>query len=155
MRIAAISARDMGDVYDVLTELESLAAERAAEQAYAEIDLANLRRAIDDMDAALAGEDRAAWAEADARFHRELLRLGKNPRAERLAQQLEDQVRRAKAITLYMRPLPVRSNADHRAVLEAIAAQDPQEARQRHHAHRRAARDMLVGLLLSHKLPHL
>lgn len=152
MRVCAISPQDMGDVYDVLTELESLAAQRAAEQGYHSGDLKVLRRAIDDMDAALAAEDREGWAEADAAFHRELLRLGRNPRLETLAALMEDQVRRARAVTLYMRPLPVKSNADHRAVLEAIAAGRAHEARSRHRTHRLAARDMLVGLLTLHRL---
>ena len=59
MRVTAISPKDMEDIYDVLTELEARAAERAAQIGYPLEELRLLRRAIDDMDAALAREDRA------------------------------------------------------------------------------------------------
>ncbi len=155
MRVTAISPKDMEDIYDVLTELEARAAERAAHAGYPLEELRLLRRAIDDMDAALAREDREGWADADVQFHRELLRLGGNARSAELAAALEDQVRRAKRVTLHMRPLPVQSNADHRAVLDAIAAGNAEGARARHHDHRRAAAQMLVDLLALHQLKHL
>ncbi|MFK7764728.1 MAG: GntR family transcriptional regulator [Roseobacter sp.] len=153
MRVLALSAKDMCDIYDVLTALESRAAERAAEQGYSADDLRGLRTAINDMDASLALEDRQKWALSDERFHRELMRLGQNARMEAIASMMVDQVRRARNVTLYMRPLPLKSNEDHRAVLEAIAAGDPKAAYARHYAHRTAARDMIVSLLELHHLP--
>lgn len=155
VRVLAVSPQDMRDVYDVLTELESLAAENAARQGYSRQDLRLLAEAINDMDDALIHDDRPAWAEADDTFHRELMRLGQNKRAENIAAMMEDQVRRAKQITLHMRPLPSRSNQDHRDVLGAIAAQDPASARRIHRKHREEAREMLLGLLAKHQLRHL
>ncbi len=152
MRIVALSPKDMHDVYDVLTALESRAAECAAEQAYSSAELESLGEAINAMDAALAKQDREAWASADERFHRELVRLGRNMRIETIAAMMADQVRRARSVTLHMRPLPVKSNEDHRAVLQAIARGDSHEAYTRHFAHRLAARDMIVTLLERHRL---
>ena len=82
VRILPVSATDMREIYDVLTELESLAAERAAEAGYSEPQLTELAAAIDDMDGAIADEDLEAWAEADERFHVELVRLGGNSRVQ-------------------------------------------------------------------------
>jgi len=147
IRILPVSANDMREIYDVLTELESLAAERAAEVGYTEPDLADLAAAIADMDAAIAAEDLEAWAEADDRFHAELVRLGGNSRVAMIVGMMSDQVRRARASTLFLRPLPVRSNEDHREVHAAILAGDPARARRLHRAHRRHARDVLTGLL--------
>ncbi len=152
IRVLPVSAQDMRDIYDILTELESLAATRAAEAAYSKGDLAVLAAAIRDMDAALTTDDRHAWAEADDRFHRELVRLGGNVRLGMIVSVMRDQVRRARATTLFMRPQPVQSNEDHRAVYQAIAERDPIKAHDTHHAHRRAARDMLVELLERHRL---
>ena len=97
----------MPEIYDVLTELESLAAERAAE--------AELFRGGPEG----AGADRSptwtprwpigdleAWAQADDRFHTELVRLGGNSRVVSIVAMMQDQVRRARAVTLFMRPLP-------------------------------------------------
>ncbi len=155
VRVLAVSPQDMRDVYDVLTELESLAAENAARHSYSRQDLRPLAESINDMDDALFRDDRQAWAEADETFHRELMRLGQNKRAENIATMMEDQVRRAKQITLHMRPLPSRSNQDHRDVLGAIAAQDPASARRIHRRHREQAREMLLSLLEKHQLRHL
>ena len=65
LRIAPVRAQDMRDIYDILTELESLAAARAAEAAYSREDLATLAAAIKDMDKALAQDDLQAWAQAE------------------------------------------------------------------------------------------
>lgn len=153
VRILPVSAEDMAEVYDVLTELESLAAERAATAGHDDAALADMATAIDDMDAALDREDRDAWAEADDRFHQSLVRLGGNSRIEAIAAMMSDQVRRARAMTLYLRPLPRTSNDDHRAVLEAIRRGDGAAARRVHHAHRAAAKEMLLDLLRRHRMP--
>jgi DNA-binding GntR family transcriptional regulator len=147
LHIPSVSPRDMREVYDVLTELECLAAENAARLAYDRAALRGLADAVNAMDEALLRDDRDAWAEADHAFHRELVRLGQNRRAEAIFATMEDQVRRAKQITLQARPLPTQSNRDHRDVLGAIAAHDPEQARRIHRRHRVQARDMLLGLL--------
>ncbi|MEM8653181.1 MAG: GntR family transcriptional regulator [Pseudomonadota bacterium] len=151
IRISPVSAADMAEIYDILTELESLAAARAAEAEYSKADLATLAAAITDMDTALGADDLRAWAEADDRFHRELVRLGRNARLSMVVSVMRDQVRRARAMTLFMRPKPTQSNEDHRKVYQAIAERDPKTAHDVHHAHREAARDMLVALLDKHQ----
>ncbi|WP_299043298.1 GntR family transcriptional regulator [uncultured Tateyamaria sp.] len=151
IRISPVSASDMAEIYDILTELESLAAARAAEAEYSRNDLKTLATAIRDMESALAADDLRAWAEADDRFHRELVRLGGNARLSMVVSVMRDQVRRARATTLFMRPKPNQSNEDHRRVYQAIAERDPQTAHDVHHAHRQAARDMLVALLDKHQ----
>lgn len=155
VRVLPVSPQDMSDIYDVLTELESLAAEKAAQQGYARHDLRVLANAIDDMDRALSEKDLKAWSAADDRFHRELVRLGRNKRIESIAAMMEDQVRRAKSITLHMRPFPARSNQDHRDVLGAIAAGNPVQARKIHRLHRAATREVLLGLLEKFRLRQL
>lgn len=147
VRILPVSSDDMREIYDVLTELESLAAESAAKAGYSEQDLAALSAAINDMDRSIEQEDLEVWAEADDRFHSELVRLGGNSRVCMIVSMMSDQVRRAKSSTLFARPLPVQSNEDHRAVYAAILAGDPVKARQVHRDHRRHARDVLTGLL--------
>lgn len=152
VRIISLSAVDMGEVYEVLTELESLAASKAAQFGYSETDLAELADALSRMDQALKNENREAWAEADDRFHAELVRLGGNARVRAIVGMMADQVRRARRLTLYMRPLPLKSNDDHRRVFEAIRAGDAQTARRVHHDHRMHAKSELTTLLARHRL---
>lgn len=147
VRIQPISAEDMREIYEVLTELESLAAANAAEAGYDDSDLAELAAAVEAMEQSTKDGDLDAWAEADDRFHRELVRLGKNSRIVIIAAMMADQVRRARHTTLRMRSLPVRSNEDHRMVLDAIRKGDADRARSVHRAHRQRARAEIVSLL--------
>ncbi|MFG5381198.1 GntR family transcriptional regulator [Yoonia sp. R2-816] len=152
VRILPISVRDMEEIYDVLTELESMAAADAAGQGYSVKDLKTMEKTIEDMETALAAEDRDAWAEADDRFHTELVRLGGNSRVMAIVARMADQVRRAKSVTLHMRPLPLQSNKDHRDVVDAIRAGDAVRAREIHATHRAGAKDVLINLLKQNRL---
>lgn len=152
VRISTLSLRDMEEIYAVLTELESLSAEQAADKGYSDEDLSALKQSIEAMEEALGREDREAWAIADDAFHDELVRLGGNSRVESIVSMMANQVRRARAMTLYIRPLPVKSNEDHRAVYAAIKKGYANEARERHRSHRQHAREVLIELLKKHKL---
>ncbi|MBO9452251.1 GntR family transcriptional regulator [Tropicibacter sp. R16_0] len=155
VRILPVSSDDMREIYDILTELESLAAQRAAEAGYSEDELAVLAGSIAKMDQAIEAEDLEAWAEADELFHQELVRLGGNKRVEAIVAMMSDQVRRARATTLFIRPLPVKSNEDHRVVFQAISEGRPDIARERHREHRLQAKAMLCGILEKHRLTSL
>lgn len=154
VRIASVSTQDMAEIYAVLTELESLAAEEAARASHGDEELAALKAAIEAMEAALDRNDLEAWAQADDTFHTELVRLGGNSRVQAIVSMMSDQVRRARAITLHIRPHPVKSNEDHRAVYDAIRRGDADTARQRHRTHREQARKVLIDLLVRHRLHH-
>ncbi|NOC94244.1 FCD domain-containing protein [Ruegeria sp. HKCCD6604] len=152
VRILPVSSDDMREIYDILTELESLAAQRAAEAGYSDDELSVLAGSIAKMDLAIDAEDLEAWAEADELFHQELVRLGGNKRVEAIVAMMSDQVRRARATTLFIRPLPVKSNEDHRVVFQAISEGRPDVARERHREHRLQAKTMLCGILEKHRL---
>ena len=152
VRISAVSIKDMEEVYAVLTELESLAAENAASQGYSEHQLGVLKNSIDRMDKAIGERDLEEWAKADDLFHAELVRLGGNSRVQSIVTMMIDQVRRARAITLNIRPLPTKSNEDHRALYESIRRGDAVAARQIHRSHRSQARELLIDILKRYKL---
>lgn len=147
VRIASISVSDMQEIYQILTELESLSAYLAAKKNYKKNELIDLASAIDAMDHALNRSDREAWAIADDKFHGTLLELGGNSRVLRIVGMMADQIRRARSITLHIRPLPLKSNDDHRAVYEAILQGNAEAARTLHHEHRQYAGAMLVTFL--------
>lgn len=152
IRIKPLSPTDMAEIYDILTELESLAAANAAQRNLTETDLAPLATAISDMERALGNNDREAWAVADTHFHQHLVELGNNQRIIQIVRMMSDQVRRARAVTLYMRPPPTSSNRDHKQVLEAIRNGAADEAREIHRQHRLTAKAVLIDLLKRHKL---
>ena len=152
VRILPISPGDMADIYDVLTELEGLSAEKAALAGYSATELAALEAAIDDMDAAILAGDLDAWSDADDQFHKELVRLGGNGRVKAIVEMMSDQVRRARAVTLALRPLPTKSNNDHRQVFQAIKDGNAERASETHRAHRRHAKQLIVDVLEKHRL---
>lgn len=152
VKILPLSLSDMQEIYQILTELEGLSAQLAAQKHLPEHDYDFAEKAITSMDSALEGNDREAWAEADEVFHNELIRLGGNSRIAGIVDIYNDQVRRVRALTLYMRPSPTKSNEDHRKVLSAIRSGDAQHARALHTEHRVQAGALLVDILEKHKL---
>ena len=151
LRIVPLTVGDMVEIYQILTELEPLAAQLVAETRPPGA-VEALEACVDAMDAALEREDRAAWAEADDDFHRGLVAASGNGRLASIVGATTDQVHRARLLTLHMRPPPHRSNEDHRKLLTAIRDGDGDGARAIHRAHREGARAMIVGLLEKHGL---
>jgi len=150
VRISSISINDMSEIYEALTELESLAARRAAEAGYSPQELTALNGHISDMESAIGEGDRQNWSVSDEAFHNELVRLGGNSHVQRIVHNFNDRVRRARNLTLHIRPLPVKSNTDHRALYDAILKGDAERAHTIHRHHRTYARKLLIDLLKQH-----
>ena len=146
-RVLPISVDDMREIYQLLTVLEATAAHAAAERKLDTGELADLEQAVAEMDASLASDDMDAWAEADARFHALLVAASGNRRLMAVVATMVEQSQRVRRLTLHLRPKPLGSNADHRAVVEAIKAGDAAAAYDIHHRHRRQSGEMLVELL--------
>lgn len=151
-RIKPISLDDIAEIYDVLIELESCAAQSAAVLKPNETELASLARFMRDIETALTANDREAWAVADNAFHTELVRLGKNARIIEIVALMSDQLKRVRRVTLHMRPDPAKSGADHRNLFNAIRNGDADAASRLHRAHRTMAKTMLIQLLEAHNL---
>jgi len=150
VRILSISPDDMEEIYQILTELECLAAERVAASGASAQDLQPLREATDRMEASLKKDDREGWAAADEDFHERLVDLAGSARLKSIISTYNDQVRRARALTLYIRPVPTKSNEDHRALISALEKGDVQLARKLHREHRISAKTLMISLLRKH-----
>lgn len=150
VRITAISPEDMKEIYQILTELESLSAQLAAEKGLSEAELKPLEDAMSEMEAALAEDDRHRWAQADEAFHDGLVALGGNGRIGQITSMYNDQVRRVRTLTLFLRPKPTKSNEDHREVVDAIRSGDGERAFELHRAHRIRSGELLVDILVRH-----
>lgn len=156
VRISALSPDDMREIYEVLMSLEPTAVELLAKRRPERTELASLIASCDAMEAALAGEpDLQAWARADEAFHLNLARLCGNKRLAAMIMQVWDQAHRARMFTLSLRPLPVQSTAEHRAVVEAILAGDGERARDIYHAHRKRGGSELTTIIQRHGIQRL
>lgn len=155
MRIVPVVADDMKEIYDVLTSLESMAAELLARKQPDAETLEPMRDATRDMETALKIDDLDAWAAADERFHRALIDLCGNRRLAAMANTVRDQGHRARMVTLRLRDKPSESADEHERVLEAIESGDWQTARDVHYAHRKRASVELTEILEKYRLPQL
>lgn len=153
--ILPISIEDMTDIYELLTELEPYAAERVARNGLSGAQRAALMVHVSAMEAALEADDLISWANADEAFHMDLVRLAGNERLSRMVATFWDQVHRARMATLTLRPKPLRSNEDHRKLVDLLDAGDWKNARELHRDHREKAKNMLVELITHHSLDHL
>lgn len=150
MRVLPISANDMEEIYQLLTELESLAAYDLALKKPTPEQLEPMRQAVAEMEAALQEDDRQRWAEADNRFHEVLVELAGNRRLRNVVAMYSDQAHRARMVTLYIRPKPTSSNQDHLNLLAALEKGDADAAREIHRNHRLRAKEMMIELLKRH-----
>lgn len=155
MRVLPISAEDMREIYTILTALESEVAAEVAARGLSPEEIAALRDAVDDMEAALVDDDRKAWAVADERFHRSLVSSSANQRLRSVIQQFWEQAHRVRMLTLRLRPKPEQSTREHLDLVHAIEERDPQKAWKIHRTHRETAADMLAEILSSNGLTNL
>ncbi|PDT82099.1 GntR family transcriptional regulator [Sinorhizobium sp. BJ1] len=155
MRVLPVSPSDMKEIYDILTSLESTAAELAAARHLTEEQLKGLERATADMDKALERDDLDRWAQADARFHEQLLELSGNKMLKSVVLNFIDRAHRVRMLTLKMRPKPVNSTRDHAELVKAIRAGDVEKAGTIHREHRQRAGRELLKLLERLGLNHL
>ena len=152
MRVLPLSPEDMREIYQILVCVEGEAAALLAARQPAEEELAPLWATVADMEAALERDDLDAWADADNRYHSELVERCGNHRLAAIAMTYQNQAHRVRMLTLRLREKPTKSTADHREQIAAIAAGDAVRARRLYRAHRERAAAELLELLRVYRL---
>lgn len=150
-RVLPVSASDMGEIYELLTSLEAIAARRVAERGLSNAQLKRFDDALAGMDQALERNDLNAWSSHDREFHNAIVELSGNKRLAQVVAMFRDQAHRARMQTLTLRPKPVQSNRDHAALVAAIRNRDGAAAFEIHRRHRMEAGRMLLKLLAAQK----
>ena len=147
MRIVPLSIQELREVYEVLTSLELTAIERLARAELDEEALAAIEKPVDEMDLAVRKKDVDAWAKADERFHRTVVRLCGNRRLAAMVEMLWEQGHRARMMTVRFRTSLQQSNQEHRALVAAIRKGDLAAALAQHTEHRGRTSREIVKLL--------
>ncbi len=147
MRVLAIEAEDMREIYQILTSLESTAAGLIAARGLTDREDDALNSVIDDMEASLEADDLTAWANADRHFHHLLVKFCGNRRLAEIADNFMDQSHRARLVTLRLREKPQRSASDHRELMALMRAGEVEQASAFHIRHREGIAETLVDLL--------
>ncbi len=144
--VRQISVREMAEIYELRALLFGFAAERACEH-LAEPQRARLEELLDQMDAACEAGESTAYYELNLRFHALILELSGNQRAQ---QAYDDHV---KELHLFRRSFfnspgnMRRSNAEHRAIFDAMARGEARRARTLAERHVLSGRERLLSKL--------
>ncbi|MEO8142843.1 MAG: GntR family transcriptional regulator [Betaproteobacteria bacterium] len=152
IRVLPVSPSDMREIYEILSSLESTAAELVAKARPSAAELEPLEKASRDMEKALKRDDLDAWAQADERFHRQLMQMCGNAKLAAIVFNFWDRSHRARMLTLRLRPRPENSTREHLAIVQAIRRGDATAAGARFRAHRERASRELIELLQRHRM---
>src|SRR3954464_15602205 len=132
--VATIDPADLLAIHEIRVFVEACAA-RLAAQRIGDAQIKALLGILREQEAAVKSADAAGYFRTNAALHRIVARAAGNDRLTQILATLEDQMRialcRAAASRAHMRG----GLAEHRAVVEAIAARDAAAAEQRMRAH--------------------
>jgi DNA-binding GntR family transcriptional regulator len=147
-RVRLVTEREAIEIIEIRAMLEAIVARHAAQRATG-ADLETLRSRLAEMEALSATNDLVRYSEANTAFHAEIARIARHVSAARLLTDL-----RAQTVVFQFRPLfePGRASevdAEHRALVAAIASGDAAaaEAAMRRHVDNvgRALRAAIAG----------
>jgi DNA-binding GntR family transcriptional regulator len=146
-RVRALSEAEAIETIEARAVLEGLAARYAARNA-TDADIADLRAIVGEMEACLAAGDLLGISDGNGRLHSRLLQIANNTTVARLIERLHAQHVRSQFRVILVPGRPPRSVAEHRAIVEAVAARDSDaaEAAMRDHlAHTAQSLRVLAG----------
>jgi DNA-binding GntR family transcriptional regulator len=155
VRVRPLFLEDIRELYDILTDLETLAVGLLTARHPVLEELEPLTESVKAMKAGLSGDDLFAWIDADERFHRGLFQLSGNRRLAAAGTSYRDQVQRAHVVALKLRPRPVKFVEGHAELMALIRRGDVEGARARHYAEWVRAREELMAAIAHYGLRYL
>jgi DNA-binding GntR family transcriptional regulator len=147
VRVLPLTARDIADIYEVLSALELLAARSLALMKDNARPVVRLQAEVDGMQRALDANDLTGWAVCDERFHRILVDESGNARLANAARTLLDQSQRFRMFTLRLREKPTTSTDSHRDLVAYLRRHDVEGAVAMHAGHRARWDDNMRDLM--------
>ena len=127
--VKRLTRQEFIDAYQVREALESLAIELAVPR-LTDREKAKLHRTAKQMERAAANGDPDRFFELNRQFHASLVSASGNSKLEEVHSQLVAQMGRLMKQSVQLRGGIERSAAEHRAILEAVDAGDPERAAQ-------------------------
>jgi DNA-binding GntR family transcriptional regulator len=126
-RVRLVDEREAVEILETRAVLEGLAARQAAVHA-SESDLEVLRLILAEMRRRLDAGDLIGASDQNAQLHQRLLGIARHSTSSRLISSLKFQLVRFQYRTILLPGRSERSFAEHQAIVEAIAAGDPDAA---------------------------
>jgi DNA-binding GntR family transcriptional regulator len=133
-KVRLVDEHEAAEILETRAVLEGLAARHAAARA-TETDVARLREIVAGLRRLVDGGDLLGASDEQVVLHRTILELSGHATAQRLILGLNSQIVRYQYRTILVPGRPERSLHEHTAIVDAIAAGDPDaaEAAMRHH----------------------
>ncbi len=150
-RVRAISEEEAVETLEARAVLEGLAARYAARN-ITDAEIADLRAIVGEMEARLAEGDLLGISEGNTRLHSRLLQIANNKTVARLIERLHAQHIRSQFRLILVPGRAPRSVAEHRAIVEAVASRDPDDAEVAMRSHLANTVETLRTLTGSHRL---
>jgi DNA-binding GntR family transcriptional regulator len=144
--VAAMSVRELEEIYRIRTLLEAEAVTRATVR-LGRADLVRMREAMADMRQAERTDDVPALTEANRRFHFTLYRAAEMPRMADIIRVLWESSDRYRSVYFATRERRRQVNREHRAIMSALTAHDAPLAIHLLDAHRQEALTALRSAL--------
>jgi DNA-binding GntR family transcriptional regulator len=126
-RVRLVDEREAVEILEARSVLEGLAARHAARNA-SEADIDALRRILGEMRRLLERGDLLGASDENAVLHKRLLEIAAHGTASRLISTLKSQLVRFQYRTILLPGRSERSFAEHEAIVDAVAAGDPEAA---------------------------
>ncbi len=149
--VTEISERDLDEIFDVITLLESECAKLSASRASDE-ELAHLQGIHADLERAAAAQDINGFFEANQAFHHALQTIAGNRWLQQTIQDLRKVIKLSRHHSLFSEGRLEQSLAEHRNILDAMLAHDVVAAESHMREHLRDGRAALARI--SHARGH-
>jgi DNA-binding GntR family transcriptional regulator len=133
-RVRDVSLAEAIEITEVRIVLEGLLAARAAER-ITRPDAVRLRKIVKEMRAAVESSELLHYSDLNARLHAGIRDVAAHETTSRLLRQLRDQTVRHQFSLSLVPGRPKVSLPQHEAIVAAITARQPEEARQAMHDH--------------------
>ena len=143
-RVRLVGAQEAVEILETRAVLEGLAARHAAVNATAE-DVQHLNAVLDEMRRRLDAGDLLGASDQNAVLHGRILEISGHTTAARLIATLKSQLVRFQYRTIMLPGRSERSFGEHRALIGAIAAGDPDAAEQAMRVHLSHVAEALRG----------
>jgi DNA-binding GntR family transcriptional regulator len=144
--VTDISIKDIADVFELRWALEALAAELAAERATEE-EIEQMERHLLELAKVVEEQDVKKIVEIDTKFHETIYTASRNKRLGQILSLLGELIQRYRTLTLSKSERIKVTMEEHRAIVEALAARDPQRAGRLAQEHIESAENSLMDVL--------
>jgi DNA-binding GntR family transcriptional regulator len=118
--VAGISVKDIANVFEIRTALESLAAGLAAERATEE-EMEKLERLLVSVAESADNNDLDGWVDKDTIFHETIYKASRNERLVQIVNNLREQIQRFRVTSLGFPGRMKVAVEEHRKIVEAIS----------------------------------